>query len=813
MGLRPQKYQCSFLTAIFLVIFFIGIQTTYSKEHDTPTQGNDVRHHRSLLGAEEQDSSHNLEVLVDDKLDDRNSEHWLARSVNRIKRSLGFEDSKHIPKRKHENDEKKLSKNKRKHFKSGRKRSVSRVVTHESITHIDDEDGIIEGSGEESDTLASNYRIKFTLDEMWDDEYEDLSSAKSKEFAHSFTDALVNLVKEGEGHSYHDVNAKLVKMSKVENFKIDVDVDLFSKELLSKGMVSRVIASSVESRNIGEYTVTSYTLQTVDGLTEDIGRHEYALTNSNFTFETDYDDSDENEDNDDDLIFETCNYDERQCADGTQCYRESQRCDGYYACKDKSDEAGCTKIREDSFEYTTIEDPAKKEDKYKTGGRRVTTVVEEEVEDGDHISNEISSQTTSSGKGGKKVIHHTVIEEEEVDGDWDLGDILGKGKSGQKTITTVTTEEEHHEGDHGSKQKGKKGQTVVTTVEEEEVDGDWDLEDILGKGKSGQKTITTVTTEEEHHEGDHGSKQKGKGQTVVTTVEETIDGNDSESSHGKGRNGQTTHTVIEEEEHQHGQNGKGKKGYTVVTEEESEHEHDGNKKQKGKSWSTVEEETHEYDYDEDEKGGKHGHGYEEVEYETEEHKGHAHKATKKPHNDNEKAESTEHHHTRVRPNHHDKHEEKVIDFNEETITEIPDIHGFVFSTSAPECRGDDRFRCPGTSKFICDHQKCDGTRDCPNGEDETHEDCEEKDLNCADGKKFFCKFSSIYICATSKCDKNYDCPHGEDELDCHTPECHDDEFACDLTRCIPMADRCNGYSDCDDGTDEHECPVIPDVGK
>lgn len=83
------------------------------------------------------------------------------------------------------------------------------------------------------------------------------------------------------------------------------------------------------------------------GLTEEVGRHEYALTNSDFTHETEYDSEEiEDEENDDDLIFETCNYDELQCDDGTQCYRTSQRCDGYYACKDKSDEAGCPKIRE-----------------------------------------------------------------------------------------------------------------------------------------------------------------------------------------------------------------------------------------------------------------------------------------------------------------------------------------------------------------------------------------------------------------------------------------------------------------------------------
>lgn len=40
------------------------------------------------------------------------------------------------------------------------------------------------------------------------------------------------------------------------------------------------------------------------------------------------------------------------------------------------------------------------------------------------------------------------------------------------------------------------------------------------------------------------------------------------------------------------------------------------------------------------------------------------------------------------------------------------------TTITDDCRGDDKFRCGKTSVFICEVEKCDGVKNCPNGEDE-----------------------------------------------------------------------------------------------
>lgn len=42
-------------------------------------------------------------------------------------------------------------------------------------------------------------------------------------------------------------------------------------------------------------------------------------------------------------------------------------------------------------------------------------------------------------------------------------------------------------------------------------------------------------------------------------------------------------------------------------------------------------------------------------------------------------------------------------------------------------------------------------------------------------------------------------------------DCLENEFPCDVTRCIPMDERCDSKIDCTDETDEQNCPAQPSI--
>ena len=65
------------------------------------------------------------------------------------------------------------------------------------------------------------------------------------------------------------------------------------------------------------------------------------------------------------------------------------------------------------------------------------------------------------------------------------------------------------------------------------------------------------------------------------------------------------------------------------------------------------------------------------------------------------------------------------------------------------------------------------------------------------------------ILASWKCDGTDDCPHGEDEVNCPKVECNlETEFACKNEKnCINKDLVCNGIPHCPDHSDEMNCPA------
>jgi len=54
-----------------------------------------------------------------------------------------------------------------------------------------------------------------------------------------------------------------------------------------------------------------------------------------------------------------------------------------------------------------------------------------------------------------------------------------------------------------------------------------------------------------------------------------------------------------------------------------------------------------------------------------------------------------------------------------------------------------------------------------------------------------------------RCDSVPECDDGSDEEDC--PVCSKSEFQCDNRQCIDLSLRCNGEINCQDQSDENKC--------
>ncbi|KAB7505772.1 Very low-density lipoprotein receptor [Armadillidium nasatum] len=115
-----------------------------------------------------------------------------------------------------------------------------------------------------------------------------------------------------------------------------------------------------------------------------------------------------------------------------------------------------------------------------------------------------------------------------------------------------------------------------------------------------------------------------------------------------------------------------------------------------------------------------------------------------------------------------------------------------------------QFKCQAsneTSAFCIPKKRhCDGTPDCPGGEDE--KDCVPR--TCP-ADWFKCNNSQC-IPLVWVCDGDRDCLDESDEqADCPTRKCRENEFRCKNGRCIPNSWVCDGEPDCMDKEDENEC--------
>lgn len=161
--------------------------------------------------------------------------------------------------------------------------------------------------------------------------------------------------------------------------------------------------------------------------------------------------------------------------------------------------------------------------------------------------------------------------------------------------------------------------------------------------------------------------------------------------------------------------------------------------------------------------------------------------------------------------------------------------------------------CPSTKKCLPAWNICDGTAQCSDRSDEENCSCNK----CSGNDRVMCKKSGFCTTKDRVCDGNVDCPYGEDEEGCPGTcsidtkdssgkshlvralmaddfiKCNDGKdyirnyacsgllrqcdgvcdngcdtelaFTCKNGACISRSDRCNGVSDCVDGSDEDNC--------
>ncbi|RZC33374.1 Ldl recept a and/or fn3 domain containing protein [Asbolus verrucosus] len=124
------------------------------------------------------------------------------------------------------------------------------------------------------------------------------------------------------------------------------------------------------------------------------------------------------------------------------------------------------------------------------------------------------------------------------------------------------------------------------------------------------------------------------------------------------------------------------------------------------------------------------------------------------------------------------------------------------SVLPPPCNG---FQCPN-KRCILLSWVCDGTKDCPGGEDESDcKSCTKDEFKCHKDRKC--------VPLSAVCNHVADCSDGSDELVCdaNKSNCSVGHFPCDGDSCLPLTYRCDGKTDCKDHLDELNCGNVSRV--